>query len=135
MGLQGRNHTYRQISYFSRSILAYECALGQMLYHNCLLITTHPSVMQPDICRGITGQMMVTFVMQVLSLAYLREVYKVQIKQQKCIFSLEFYRVCPRFLIIHISMLVKATKGNSDSWIAEILDGLWALCEFYHLND
>lgn len=57
--------------------------------------STHPSVIQPDICWGITGQMMVTFVMQVLPLACLRDIYEVQIKQQKGIFCPEF---CTEFV-------------------------------------
>lgn len=52
--------------------------------------------------------MMVTFVMQVLPLACLREVYKVQIKQQKGIFSLEFYSLSkiPYYACQYVS------KGN-----------------------
>lgn len=57
------------------------CAVGQLLYSNCSYPCYYHSVILPEVCWGVSGQMLVTLVMQVLPLACLMEMCQVQIKQ------------------------------------------------------
>jgi len=110
MGLQGRNHTYRQISYFSRGILAYECAVGQLLYHNCLLTLYSPKC---NTTRYLLGNYWTDDgdICDASSPSSLPQghIWSANKATEGHILPWILHRVCPRFLIMHISMLVKTT--------------------------